>query len=59
MRFPTKLAVFSSNPISELPIAAVIMTVAASAFCPQAAEDRSQARSMVVTRYGIVATEHP
>src|ERR1043166_3373637 len=23
------------------------------------AEDRSQARSMVITRYGIVATEHP
>src|SRR4051812_42735432 len=25
----------------------------------QAAEDRTQARSVVLTRYGIVATEHP
>jgi len=26
---------------------------------PASAEDRTQARSMVITRYGIVATEHP
>ena len=59
MRFQIKLPVLSPNPISALPIAVLIMIVAASAFCAQAAEDRSQARSMVVTRYGIVATEHP
>src|SRR5260370_27605070 len=43
-----------------LPSAALaLLTLAANAFGAQVVEDRSQARSMVITRYGIVATEHP
>src|SRR5258705_11128655 len=43
-----------------LPSAALaLLTLAANVLGAQIVEDRSQARSMVVTRYGIVATEHP
>ena len=39
---------------------ALLALVAAAAVCTRAsAADRSQARSMVITRQGIVATEHP
>src|ERR1051325_5477707 len=36
-----------------------ILLLALIAQSPAFAQDRSQARSMVITRYGIVATEHP
>jgi len=59
MRFHIKLPVLFPVPIRSLPTAFALFTVAANALCAQVVEDRSQARSMVVTRYGIVATEHP
>src|SRR6266478_4305307 len=59
MRFHDKLSISLRVPILSLPAAFALVTVAANAFCAQIVEDRSQARSMVVTRYGIVATEHP
>jgi gamma-glutamyltranspeptidase/glutathione hydrolase len=43
-----------------LPGIIVLALLAGANFCPPAgAADRSQARSMVITRQGIVATEHP
>jgi len=42
-----------------LPIILTALTVAAGSLRAGPTEDRSQARSMVITRYGIVATEHP
>src|SRR5690242_12815568 len=36
-----------------------ILFILASSFNTVPAQDRTQARSMVMTRYGIVATEHP
>src|ERR1043166_7170143 len=42
-----------------LPVILALLTVASTCFCAPVEEGRSQARSMVVTRYGIVATEHP
>src|SRR5437870_4370264 len=59
MRFQLKVPLFSPLTIPPLPVALTIAAVAASAFCAPAAEDRSQARSMVITRYGIVASEDP
>src|SRR6266446_1788978 len=46
-------------PIPLLPAALAFLILAPNTFSAQVVEDRSQARSMVVTRYGIVATEHP
>jgi gamma-glutamyltranspeptidase/glutathione hydrolase len=41
-------------------LALLALAILVSAFpCSAATEDRSQARSMVISRYGIVATEHP
>ena len=59
MRFDLRLPVLFASPTLSLSAALVFVTVATNAFGAQAVEDRSQARSMVVTRYGIVATEHP
>src|SRR5213592_2102538 len=41
--------------------AAIVLLLFAATLClfPARAQDRTQARSMVITRYGIVATEHP
>src|SRR5215831_17846035 len=36
-----------------------IFLIAPLSAVPSPAQDRTQARSMVITRYGIVATEHP
>src|SRR2546425_5803013 len=36
-----------------------VLFVMATLISPTEAQDRSQTRSMVITRYGIVATEHP
>jgi gamma-glutamyltranspeptidase/glutathione hydrolase len=44
---------------SALPFALLSLSVFFWALLATAAEDRTQARSMVITRYGIVATEHP
>src|SRR5712671_6267294 len=44
-------------PFSCLQFSCLVMTFALSSAA--LAQDRSQARSMVITRYGIVATEHP
>ena len=46
-------------PIPLLPAALAFLILAPNTLAAQVVEDRSQARSMVVTRYGIVATEHP
>src|SRR2546428_13646042 len=59
MRFDLRLPVLFAYPTLSLSAAFALVTVAANAFGAQVVEDRSQARSMVVTRYGIVATEHP
>ncbi len=57
MRLQLKLrgASWGANGTSLL----IILTLAGTVVAAACAEDRSQARSMVVTRYGIVATEHP
>src|SRR3989442_11827721 len=46
-------------PIPLLSAAVAFLTVAANTLGAQVVEDRSQARSMVVTRYGIVAHDPP
>src|SRR5258706_13351424 len=46
------------NLILRFPILLLLLTLA-NLSSPAATEDRSQARSMVMSRYGIVATEHP
>src|SRR6266404_16505 len=59
MRFYITRAQLFPFPIPPLSAAVAFLMVAANTFSAQVVEDRSQARSMVVTRYGIVATEHP
>src|SRR2546430_4669322 len=59
MQFYITRAQLFPFPIPLLQAALAFLILAANAFGAQAVEDRSQARSMVVTRYGIVATEHP
>src|SRR5580765_7097330 len=59
MRLQIKAPVFSATAIPALPSALAIVLLTASSFCATSAEDRSQARSMVITRYGIVASEDP
>src|ERR1051326_3550167 len=57
MRIKSLLSLFCQKP--SIPTAFLAATFVGKAFSAQGGEDRSQARSMVVTRYGIVATEHP
>src|ERR1041385_5146046 len=57
MRIKSPVSFLLQRP--SLPIALVATTFGLTSFCAQVVEDRSQARSMVVTRYGIVTTEHP
>src|ERR1041385_6668261 len=59
MRFPIKLAPLAARSPAAFALVLTVLTGSGSGFCAQPAEDRSQARSMVITRYGIVATEHP
>src|SRR5262245_24205952 len=59
MRFHTKLFLAFPFPNPALLIACAAAIVATNSLSAPADEGRSQARSMVVTRYGIVATEHP
>ena len=57
MRIKSLVSLFCQKP--SIPTAFLAATFVGKAFSAQVVEDRSQARSMVVTRYGIVATEHP
>src|SRR5438876_12079362 len=49
----------SSNRTARMPQFAMMIATAIVPWSPAQAQDRSQARSMVITRYGIVATEQP
>src|SRR5262245_13168239 len=59
MRFHRNLPQSLPFHVPTLSLALAFAGVAVNAFSAPVEEGRSQARSMVVTRYGIVATEHP
>src|SRR5437879_12978339 len=59
MRFLTKLSSPFPFPVPALLVACAFASFPHSSFSAPVEEGRAQARSMVVTRYGIVATEHP